>query len=407
MGRNYFVIFLGMVPFGVLSYLTVGCLLQVRRESLRKVVLFVVCMFLSPMRILLSDWFNILCMLGIFLLGVWFCCEGSGLKKVTVGLMISSTVFAFSALTDNFLGGYVQHVEVLKLLFLLLLFLGTRYFAPREEYELTPTMWRLLLLLTATPIGIVLSVVLFSEHRQSQNTLPFMLLLGLSVLSFAGLLWTVTVLAKQRRLELFQTMTEMNEKYYQAMEQQNFEIRRLKHDLANHLQALAGLPSTQKDEYIKGLLDNPILTQTFRYCGDDTVNVIITNKAGMMAQCGTELHVKADIREPLAMEKPDICAVFGNALDNAAEAVKELPKDKRHVYLEARVGKGMLAVKVSNPCPENLAVTEKIPATTKRDKKAHGFGLKSIQDTMEKYGGKMEIRTENGNFVLFLYCPPQ
>ena len=46
-------------------------------------------------------------------------------------------------------------------------------------------------------------------------------------------------------------LAEVNQSYYAAMEQQHFAIRRLKHDLANHLAVAVTLPEAQREDYIQ------------------------------------------------------------------------------------------------------------------------------------------------------------
>ena len=112
------------------------------------------------------------------------------------------------------------------------------------------------------------------------------------------------------------------------------------------------------------------------------------------------------------MEKPDICAIFGNALDNAIEAVRQLPEDDRVIRLETRLAKGMLVVRVENPCVRADAHSfahhsepkSALPPTTKNDRVSHGFGLRSIQEAVRKYDGHMEISAGDESFQLFIYC---
>ena len=47
----------------------------------------------------------------------------------------------------------------------------------------------------------------------------------------------------------------------------------------------------------------------------------------------------------------------------------------------------------------------KLPKTTKKDGENHGLGLRSIQKTVQKYGGQMEIEQEEQRFHLFFYLP--
>lgn len=391
----------GAIGSTVLIYFIVGRFFLLKKGWLRRSFLFVCCCLLGSMIIYFGDWGNLPPTLVLFLLAVWLGCEGSGLKRITIGLMLASTIFAGNALWDNYYGStFVK--TYMRLAFTALLYMGTRYFAPKRDFELNAVLWRLFLLLILTPIGIVLSVVLLGDYVQDDRL--SLVLMGISVCSFAGLLWTVTVLFKQGKLEEEQAEAKGNRKYYEAMEQQNYEIRRLKHDLSNHLQVLYTLPEEKKEAYIEELLKNPSLAKTLKYCSDNTVNIILSNKASVMAQKEIEFYVKADIREELPMEKTEICAVLGNALDNAIEAVENRPVETRRIRLELRFAKGMLVLNIENPCDTQTAENGTLPETTKKNKALHGYGLKSIRSVAEKYGGGMNITEENNTFRLFFYC---
>ena len=143
------------------------------------------------------------------------------------------------------------------------------------------------------------------------------------------------------------------------------------------------------------------------YSGDETVNVVLSVKEGVMRQNEIHFVPRLDITEELPFVKADICALFANALDNAIEACKKLSMEERRIYIEAKMGKGLLVVSVKNTCEKLEQVTEngKMPETTKDNKQNHGFGLKSIQEIVKKYGGSMEIKIEEKEFELFLFLP--
>ena len=46
-----------------------------------------------------------------------------------------------------------------------------------------------------------------------------------------------------------------------------------------------------------------------------------------------------------------------------------------------------------------------IPLTTKSDKNYHGFGMKSIRQVVEKYGGSLTVNAENDLFRLMILLP--
>lgn len=229
----------------------------------------------------------------------------------------------------------------------------------------------------------------------------------IAFLAFVGLLWAMLVLERQQQLEREYALARHHRKYYEALEQQ-FEIRRLKHDLANHLQILRALPEEERNNYIDGMIENPAFSKVLTYCGDSTVNAVLTAKESRMRQNRIRFYVKLEIGQELWMERADTCALFANALDNAVEACEKLPEGQREISLEARQGKGLLAMKVENSCPgtEN-AEQDSLPKTTKKDAANHGFGLRSIREVVKKYGGHMEIGQSAGRFTLFLYLPQE
>ena len=251
--------------------------------------------------------------------------------------MYASTVFAFNVLRDNFLIPLDMRANSrplslvlspsFSLMLALLLYLANRKFAPDKDYRLSDSLWKLLLLLTATPLGIVLSLVLLTVLEQADLIIDktsfrsvCIVLLSLAMLSFIGLFRAVIVLARQQKLEEQTMLAEINRSYYESMEQQHFAIRRLKHDLLNHLSVLSVLPQEQREEYIQGLTREHTVGRPLKYCEDTVVNAVLSVKEEQMSQHGIRLQAEIQINDELPFEKADICALFANALDNAAEA---------------------------------------------------------------------------------------
>jgi sensor histidine kinase regulating citrate/malate metabolism len=106
----------------------------------------------------------------------------------------------------------------------------------------------------------------------------------------------------------------------------------------------------------------------------------------------------------------DICSLFGNILDNAIEATQQVEeKEKRLITLSVRSRNQFIIVECEN-CSDSENVRFKtnrkrsifrnnnLPKTTKKDAVKHGFGLKSIAQVAEKYGGAMNCSYEDGWF---------
>lgn len=400
-------------------YFSLSCLIQFKDKWRYKILMQFGCSIISTVIIFIGDWVNMTYALLFFLAVVWISCLGSKLKKFTLGMIFSCTVFAFNALYDNCIAFLAHNYDmdsfygnmylVGRLFFSILLYMSLRFRKADRSFELSAPLWRLVLSLSLAPLGIMLSLILL---RNADYPLPLLnqtliadsVLFLVVMLSFAGLLRALTVLEKQQQLELENALVRQNKSYYEAMETQQFEIRRLRHDMTNHLQTLLILPPQQRDDYIREMLDAPALVQVFSWCADPTVNAVLTAKESLMRQNKISFWAKAAIAEPLPFEKSDICAIFANALDNAAEACLKLDESLRRVQLETKAGKGILAVNISNSC-QSAPPTHRLPKTTKKDTQNHGLGLRSIQSIVKKHGGSMEILQEEEMFHLFLYLP--
>ncbi|QHQ62365.1 GHKL domain-containing protein [Anaerocolumna sedimenticola] len=394
------------VLIGFLCSRVLNILVPFRKELWRQIFLFIGCWLLTGMIIFVGDFANLPPTIIIFLITVFLGCGGSRLQKTTVALMVASTAFAFNALADSYfrIGSYLPP----RVFFWLMLYLLMRHYGPPKNYELTPPMWRLLLLLTATPLGIVLSLVLlqtpYYDHSDPIMLSNFVLLL-IAVLSFVGLLWTVTVLARQRRLEQQEQLYEFNRAYYQALEKQQFEVRRVRHDMANHLQILMSLPENEKNSYVEELIHLPVMQNSIHYCENQVVNAVINAKITLIEQADIKLNHSLFVPEGGNMEKSELCALFANVLDNAIEACLKLPQKQREITLEVRAEKGLLVCRISNSMNDTVKSEQGLPVTSKRDKNLHGYGLRNIQEIVERYHGQMEIETGNGKFSLFFYLP--
>lgn len=259
-----------LIGANVLNYFTVTHFVQVKKKWWAKIGIFIVSFLLTGMIMYIGEWTNFPPTFGAVLLGTYLCCEGSSLKKMTFGLLSVTVYCTANALFDNYLDISDLDRYWGRFLFAVVLFVGMKLFfrsADREE-ELSSSMWGLLILLILTPLGIVFSVILLtSRFGWAREALGFLcVLLLIALFAVIGLLWTIQVLMRQKRMEREHMYMEMNRKYYEMMEQQHFEIRRLKHDMANHLQALLGLSEEKRETYIQELIKGHGVSGTLNYC---------------------------------------------------------------------------------------------------------------------------------------------
>lgn len=184
-------------------------------------------------------------------------------------------------------------------------------------------------------------------------------------------------------------------------------VRRLKHDMKNHLMVIASyLNSGDGDAakaYTSQILDKLNAVHSYIETGNLLMNHILNEKLNLAREQG--VSVKAEI-ENLAfgrMESLDFSALLSNLLDNAIEAcrVEETPglsvgitrrRDYETILVKNKISRSVLA--------ENPEL-----CSTKKEKDSHGMGIVQIRSITEKYGGICDFYEEDGWFCACAFIP--
>ncbi len=95
---------------------------------------------------------------------------------------------------------------------------------------------------------------------------------------------------------------------------------------------------------------------------------------------------------------------LNDALD-AAIAEKQQEKQKRLIWLYVTREKQFVRIRTENYCDEKIHFKNGMPVTTKKDRRLHGYGMKSIKSTVEKYHGSVVAAQENNWFELKILLP--
>lgn len=134
--------------------------------------------------------------------------------------------------------------------------------------------------------------------------------------------------------------------------------------------------------------------------GSEPLNVILTEKTLSCREKSIQFMCMADGRGLEFIKTHHLYSLLGNAIDNAIEAVQDLPLEQRLISFSLKRQGDILHIHLENPCVKKVAMKDGLPITTKGDTDFHGFGMLSMKTIAEQYGGALSVRVEDGIFFL-------
>lgn len=142
--------------------------------------------------------------------------------------------------------------------------------------------------------------------------------------------------------------------------------------------------------------------------GNDTLDTLLTQHSLTCDRLGIRLSCIVDGKQLSFLPVGDICSLFGNALENAIEAVSRLERpEERIISLNVQGRRGMVVITVENPFTGPLRFSGDLPCTSKEAGADHGFGLKSIRLVAERHGGELAVSADELFHLCVLLPLPQ
>lgn len=186
------------------------------------------------------------------------------------------------------------------------------------------------------------------------------------------------------------------------------DLRRLHHDLKNHLIVLQNMIEDNQNAgaYIQKLMQGMVNYEMLVETGNKILNGLLSEKIQLAAKDQIDVNACFDFRTGAFIDDLDICAIFGNAMDNAIEASRQVKDaEKRCILVKCSASTENLVISFMNYYEGDLNSDGRRLLTTKTGH-MHGIGLSSILRSVEKYGGTMVTDTDDyHNFILTVLIP--
>lgn len=205
----------------------------------------------------------------------------------------------------------------------------------------------------------------------------------------------------------FQNYLSLQLQYLQSHSENQSELKRLQHDLKNHLQVLSELHHAgnygEAEKYLKKLSEQSDAIKQLHFTGNQVADIVFSSQKQKACAYHISFYCEGQFRALNFIEPIDVCTVLSNILDNAIEATKEVADS--YIRIEGIQHTNYFMLKVSNPVTKNIRIKNNYLPTSKKDADRHGIGISNIGNIVEKYNGNYELSCEDNIFVIRIILP--
>lgn len=217
------------------------------------------------------------------------------------------------------------------------------------------------------------------------------LLIIVMLLLIAGYFYLLQQREKES-LEFANMYNELLEEKYNNLKAVYEANAKLFHDFKHHIRTINELINenhmAELKEYISEFELETLSNNNIQWTEDTIVNLVLNNKISMGTQKG--IAVCANINYPVKTNilSKDITTILANLFDNALEACDKISEgQEKWIHVTIKSINNMLLIKLENSCCEEPKIKGQRFISRKMNHQIHGWGLKSVESTAQKYNG--------------------
>lgn len=308
----------------------------------------------------------------------------SVISSCAVGMFIDWMGFAVFGNTEIIESGFIQAI-----IFLILCSLFRYYYKNQEDYSFKSRYSWLLILIA---VGTALIGVLTVNEDSSYDYLIALILLFINFLNFYIYNLEQESFKAQHKLKLIETSNYAYQNQIKIMNESQKRIRFLRHDFNRHINKLK-LLSEKNDmqgiiQYLNEMKDAIVIKKEYSKTGNEDVDSLLNYELSLAAEFGTEIICDVNLPEELNVSSFDMTIILGNLMDNAIEALRH--SERKLLKVNIQFNKGIIRIDIENSYDPKYR--------KKHDGREHGIGLLSVENTLQKYHGKLDSYPEESKY---------
>lgn len=330
--------------------------------------------------------------------GLWYC----GVWGTMTFLLVLETSYVLCSSLLGDLGNWL-----LKILFSVAVNVAigltlARWMPEKGQYQIGPRQ------MVSAWVFCIMSENLFIYAKVDPGAALFNIVLQFYCIT---LLYLQSALFKKssmrKELETIQLLWHQQKGQYQLSKETIELINHKCHDLKHQVQAIRAVKDEKEREtYLEKIEKSVQIYSAIVRTGNEILDTILTEKSLICENSGIHINCVADGSLLAFMNPVDLYTLFGNALDNAIEAVRKLEsKEKRVIDIMLYERQSFLMLQIVNPMCGEVKFEDGLPLTTKAKNGYHGYGMKSMLHTIQKYEGHLTTEVKNGCFYFNVMLP--
>ena len=290
--------------------------------------------------------------------------------------------------------------------------LGSRYSADNDILDIgwKEMTWALIIGLVIYALS-NMSYISQDSPFSSRFPAEIFIIRTVTDLGGVGVLMAYHLILRELRVnmerEYLKRLLHMQGENYRMAEESVALVNQKYHDLKHQITLLRAGMDRGAGTAMLDQMENEIKAyEAQNKTGNKVLDTMLTAKSLQCQAADISLTCVADGHALDFMEPLDLSALIGNALDNAIESVKKIDDPSRRlIHVSVARQKQFVRIRVENCYTGELHFEHGMLATTKSDRKYHGYGVKSSQKIVEKYDGSTTIDAKDGWFELRVLLP--
>lgn len=332
-------------------------------------------------------------------------CTAWMLVEVIVMMILNTVRFDAGILKDA--GSFIS-----KMCMLLLSVIISHYIKDNHYSEIPLKYFLIILLIPVGSIYIMHHIFLIasahSEFAMFSVTASFLLLV-VNYMTFEVYDWISRDAELREQNRLYAQQLELCSQQAEERESLYLEIRRIRHDLKEHLTGLLGMVQagqvSEAEQYIMRMLNIGVGERPAEVSssGNIVIDSLINHAYASAQKDNIQFNANVLVPSSLPFESGHLAIILGNLIENALEACRDISDEKRCIYLDVSYVKDVFQLNIRNNYQKKRKKDNSGNyLTTKNNTIYHGLGLSSIHHAVANYQGQVEIIDSNNKFQVIV-----